>query len=348
MRKPRIYFRADGSSTIGLGHVIRSLALAEMLNKDFYCIFLIQQAQRELIPQIKQVCHEIIDLPSTKAYSQEAQNLVNTRLAEGDIIVLDGYGFDTQCQRIYKTGGCKVVCIDDLHTQYFVADVVINHAPGVDPSQYNTEAYTQLCLGLSFSLLRPAFLDMAQKKRHITHLDTLFICFGGADPFNLSHKTLSILQSSGKTFKAIHVVVGSANPHKHTLGQTQWDKSMGRLSIHENLSALEMSRLMEQSHIALVPASSLLLEVLAIRMPVISGFYVDNQKELYKGFWEAGLIFGVGDFNEMDNLESAFHQIEKSDLLSILEKQREAGIGNAPENIRSVFKTLNHGAVIHS
>ena len=32
--KPKIYFRADGNSRMGLGHVIRSLALAEMLRDD--------------------------------------------------------------------------------------------------------------------------------------------------------------------------------------------------------------------------------------------------------------------------------------------------------------------------
>ena len=44
-----------------------------------------------------------------------------------------------------------------LHAQHFVADVVINHAPGLDSSQYQTEDHTQLCLGLSYSYLDPSF-----------------------------------------------------------------------------------------------------------------------------------------------------------------------------------------------
>ena len=39
MIKPKVYIRADGNSEIGLGHVIRSLALAEMLKDEFCCIF---------------------------------------------------------------------------------------------------------------------------------------------------------------------------------------------------------------------------------------------------------------------------------------------------------------------
>ncbi len=40
--KPKIYFRADGNATMGLGHVIRSLALAEMSNDIFDCHFKIK------------------------------------------------------------------------------------------------------------------------------------------------------------------------------------------------------------------------------------------------------------------------------------------------------------------
>ena len=40
--KQRVYFRADGHAKMGLGHVIRSLALAEMLKEDFDCYFIIR------------------------------------------------------------------------------------------------------------------------------------------------------------------------------------------------------------------------------------------------------------------------------------------------------------------
>ena len=35
----KIYFRADASATIGYGHFIRTLALADMLKDDFDCTF---------------------------------------------------------------------------------------------------------------------------------------------------------------------------------------------------------------------------------------------------------------------------------------------------------------------
>jgi UDP-2,4-diacetamido-2,4,6-trideoxy-beta-L-altropyranose hydrolase len=41
--KSRIVLRADGNSRIGLGRVIRSLALAQMLDEVFECVFAIQE-----------------------------------------------------------------------------------------------------------------------------------------------------------------------------------------------------------------------------------------------------------------------------------------------------------------
>ena len=62
----RIIFRADGNSDIGLGHVIRSLALVEMLKDNFECVFAIQEPVNALVRQIEAVCAELIILPLDK------------------------------------------------------------------------------------------------------------------------------------------------------------------------------------------------------------------------------------------------------------------------------------------
>ena len=73
------------------------------------------------------------------------------------MVVIDGYQFDTEYQQKVKKSGASLVCLDDLHNQHFVADIIINHAPGVDPGKYSAEPYTQYLLGPSYALLRPAF-----------------------------------------------------------------------------------------------------------------------------------------------------------------------------------------------
>jgi len=43
IKQRTIIFRSGGDLTIGMGYFICTLALAEMLNEHFYCVFVIRQ-----------------------------------------------------------------------------------------------------------------------------------------------------------------------------------------------------------------------------------------------------------------------------------------------------------------
>ena len=61
MRK-KIYFRADGNTDIGFGHVIRCLALADMLKDHFECIFATRFVSKYIIEEIEKSCSSYIKL----------------------------------------------------------------------------------------------------------------------------------------------------------------------------------------------------------------------------------------------------------------------------------------------
>jgi len=147
MVKRKIIFRADGGPNIGMGHFIRTLALAEMLKDDFYCIYVTKSPSAYQIIEIEKVCHERLDLPANKSHFKVFLNI----LKGDEIVVLDNYFFTTEYQRAIKNKGCKLVCIDDLHDKEFVADLIINHTPGVLKNDYIAQPYTQLALGLDYA-----------------------------------------------------------------------------------------------------------------------------------------------------------------------------------------------------
>jgi hypothetical protein len=66
--KRTIVFRADGSTTIGMGHFTRTLALAEMLNEHFYCVFATRQPTEYQTSEIGKVCSGQIDLPADDSH----------------------------------------------------------------------------------------------------------------------------------------------------------------------------------------------------------------------------------------------------------------------------------------
>jgi len=342
MQKSKIYFRADGNAEIGLGHVIRSLGLAEMLQEAFECHFIIQNPSPSLKQQIQERCHSIIELAETENYIEEATHLAQICLTGDEIVVLDGYQFKTVYQRTIKNKGCKLVCIDDIYSYHFVADAVINHAPGLNDTYYSLEPYTQLCLGLEYSLLRSPFLKAAQKKRTPSAIDKVFICFGGSDFNNVTFKILKLL--SGKEtfgFKEVNVILGSVNKYRSEIEVFVANSKALKINLHYDLSASKMCALMETCQLAIVPASSILYEIVSVKMIVISGYYVANQLNVYKGFRKLGLIHDVGDFNIFNDYKGIIEKVLNSNNKKMLDLQAQYQQGNSKRNFLRLFTKLS-------
>lgn len=279
MGKSKVYFRADGHNKMGIGHVIRSLALAEMLSPAFECHFIIRTPLPSLKAQILAICHAIIELPDTKHHLTEAQNL-SSHFTPEDIVVLDGYHFKTDYQTIIKVQGCKLVCIDDIHTNHFVADAIVNHAGGIKQSDYSCEPYSQLFLGFSYALLRKPFRDTTRPTTaNPTVPRSVLICLGGADPNN---DTLEILKVCAKSpqIKACAVVIGAAFAHltqlKLFLKETQLE-----VQLYKNISAQEMANLMLNCPVAVTAPSTVAIEYLSIGGSLYLKKIADNQKHIF-------------------------------------------------------------------
>ena len=199
--KPDLYIRADGNAQIGLGHLVRCSALAHMLKNDFNIIFFCRSIPKSLEQEFNKSGFKVIHIKDDEEFLESISN--------DKIVVLDGYNFGLDYQRKVKETGCKLVCIDDLHDRKFVADLIINHTPGITPKDYHAQPYTCFALGPEYALLRPSFLEQTKRGRKIKKIETLLIAFGGADPKGLTKKTLQVALEFN-IFKRIIVVTGAS------------------------------------------------------------------------------------------------------------------------------------------
>ncbi|RMA65987.1 UDP-2,4-diacetamido-2,4,6-trideoxy-beta-L-altropyranose hydrolase [Ulvibacter antarcticus] len=287
--KRKLFIRADGNTDIGLGHLIRCSALAEMLLSDFeisfYCIHIPEQISNDFTSKGFKV--KCID-----------NNDDFIKILTGDeTVVLDHYGLNTEFQKRIKSQGNKLVCIDDVFDKEFYADLIINHAPNITKAMYQAQPYTKFALGLDYVLLRTPFIEAAKKAKLPKKENSVFICFGGSDVNNLTEKTVSIVLNDSR-FNEINVVVGSSYSHKTSLELLS--KAHRNVKIHEALDADEMISLMKMTQLAILPCSGILLEALALKLTVIAGTYVDNQSILYDGAKKADLIIDTKHFSEND------------------------------------------------
>jgi len=297
--KPVIYFRVDGNAQIGLGHVVRCIALAQMLESDFNIEFVCNDIPESFINELDQLGFGFTRIDN--------ENDFLSKLISGSIIVLDHYAFDSDYQKKIKEKGYKLVCIDDLHDKTFFADLIINHAPGVTPLNYQAQINTQFALGLDYVLLRPIFLNKAKQPVIRAPIETVFVCFGGADSKNLTQIVVDVLKVDER-FNKIIVVTGSAYSYLNQLKSAIGDSP--NVFLHHAIDSGTVAGLMEQAGLAIVPASGILLEAMAVGCKIIAGMYVENQKFLFEKYKDMQAFVNAQDFSST-NLKVALNEAFK-------------------------------------
>jgi len=288
----KIIFRADGNAEIGLGHLYRLFSLVEEIKSNVQFVFLTREDTiTSVIPNSynKQVISKTISLQDEPKWL--AQNFV----PQSHLIIADGYQFNSSYQKKIKQLGYNLIYVDDLAQEFMYADIVINHSPYINVADYKKHDDTYLALGTKYALLRPMFLKAAKVKRKISTINSAFICFGGADPFNLTLKAVEALLLVN-SFKTINVVLGGA--YKHLQIRDLERKFPTKINIFDNLPEKQLLSVMQKSNYAIVPASTILYELCCVKMPILSGFYVDNQELIYKGFLNNKAIFDAGDMHD--------------------------------------------------
>lgn len=338
----KILFRADGSAEIGLGHVIRTLALAEMLKGHFYCVFAIQQPNDSLLSQIRNICNEVISLPVVPD-AGDLMTELDPYLSGNEIVVLDGYKFATGYQSHIKTKGCALVSIDDIHSYHFVADIVINHGT-IDPSIYSTEKYTQLMLGTKYSLLRRPFLKHLETKNAplSSQSRSIFLCFGGSDINNLTTVYLEWLVQL-QNVENINVVIGSAFRHQDLLYRLVNSSVSNNIRVHKDIDAQAMLDLISSSTVAIVPGSTVAIECASVGIGMVAGYYVDNQHDIVAMLKETGLAETVGDFCQLskDQFLESVAKIFTVDRMEIWSNSRRFFDSNIKARFVNAFERLS-------
>ena len=329
-----ILFRADGNASTGLGHLYRLFSLVEMVKEDYNFVFLTkEESTLDVIPKD----YQLRTIPEHISITQEPEWINAQFPSNSHSIIADGYHFDTKYQKQLKQLGYNIVYIDDLAKEEIYADIVINHSPYLKTSDFKQQSYTHLALGTQFALLRPEFLKAAKETRTIKNIDTAFVCFGGADPHDLTIKAVKALLRI-KRIEQIHVVLGGAYKHEALMGLShQYPK---RIITHRNLSEQELVAIMKSSDFAIAPASTILYELCCVKMPILSGFYVDNQELIYKGFVDKGAIYEGGNMQHYSQEDFLVH------IESILLKDNFNKIINAQHQLFDSDIELRHKKLI--
>lgn len=284
--KTRLFIRSDGNHSIGMGHLMRCISLAKMLAPLYHTIFLCRSAP----PDFNSLCKKNgIEF----RYIEEEEDWVLSLLPE-DTVVIDHYGISKAIHTMVRARNVFLACIDDLCEREYNADLILNHAIGVLPSNYRNREGTCFALGPDYALLQPEFLEAARKKKTPPSNNAIAVCFGGADPLNLTEIACRVLSDDNQNaIGDVHVICG---PGYQFLPQLQeLVKPNGRMYLHLNIDAAAMAFIFEKCSFALVTASSIAYEVLSCGCTIFFGYSAKNQYYLYNGLLKMGIGVDLGD-----------------------------------------------------
>ena len=277
-----ILFRADSSSTIGTGHIMRDLVLAKQY-KDSNIVFVTQDLKGNINHKILEEGYRVELLKDNSLY--EFQKIID--IYSPNLVVIDSYDINYNYEKQLKTQNLKLklLSFDDTYEKHY-CDILLNHNISANESKYKDliPEYCELRCGAEYTLLRDEFIQ--QKK-----MKTVFLAMGGADHSNINIDILEVL----KEFKNIDVnlVTTTANQNLEQLQEYVKNKDWIELHINSN----KIAKLMRVSNFAIVTPSVTLNEVFFMNLPFIAIKTADNQKDMTQYLLKNN-YFILEEFNE--------------------------------------------------
>jgi len=291
LKNKNILFRADSSSKIGIGHIMRDLVLANRYIKmGGNIIFASQDLNGNINKQIIDTGFKVKILKSNS--KKELVRLIKKLMI--DLLVIDHYKINYKKEKyIKKKTKVKILSLDDTYKKHY-CDILINHNINAKKKKYKflTPKFCKIRCGGKYTLLRDEFYKEKNKVyKKNKKIKKVFIAMGGADTGELNIKILNIL----KEFKNIqaNIVTTTTNKHLHKLKKI----STNDKTIKLHINSTKIAKLMRKSHFAIITPSVTLNEVYFMKLKFIAIKTADNQKNIYK-FLKKKNYIALNKFNK--------------------------------------------------
>jgi UDP-2,4-diacetamido-2,4,6-trideoxy-beta-L-altropyranose hydrolase len=287
----KLFFFTQGNDRIGHGHLMRCRSLAERVSEAFDCRFVLVQSPAELRAQLFAGFASL----GFASYS-EALTYLAGQASPHDLVIIDSYEVTARAVQQLREQGLNTLAINDLPEQALPADWLLNHAPGLRPEDFQLSSPTRLLLGARYLLLRKPFFEISDSPTP-PRQDRMFVCFGGSDPEGLSLKVIRYLRESGMSLP-LEILTNSPQT-RDRIRAFQQEHQIEGIQLHSRLDAEAIIALIQSCSLAVLPGSTIALEAMCVGIPLLTGYYVENQMRMAHNFGKLGLALNVGDFRKM-------------------------------------------------
>lgn len=254
----QVAIRADMSSRIGMGHVMRCRTLGLALLEQGYHVTLISAGVPDAVAQ--RLRDENFSLVTCATAVPDA-GIAALCALRPDLVITDAYHLAPADFECLTAAGIPYAVIDDEAMSSAREPVLlIDHNPGAAGGTYAHLPSSMLLIGSGYTLIRPEVRSLVGGVDRDS--DTICLSLGGADPQALTEPLALALAEGGWQ---VRVVIGEVNARSSEV--------RARLAGGAGISCLEpvdLPSALRTSSVAVLGAGITLWEACFLRTPVVA------------------------------------------------------------------------------
>lgn len=334
-----VLFRCDGDEEIGLGHVVRCLALAEELTFDHNCrvTFAINRGKTG-IDMIKEYGYALFTINNNmESFSEGAFLKKAVQKTACDVLIMDfREKISLEFLVSLKKQGILLVDIDDPDEKRLVADLAF-YPPVPQVKKMDWSGFKgQLMVGWEWVILRKEFINEAKKQRHPNDRLHILVTMGGSDPAGFTLKAMEALELLEEEFDTT-VVLGRAFSGEKELHDFLI-RAKREFKILKNVE--NMAKIMASADLAIASFGVTAYELAYMGVPAVYICLTDDHAESCQAFVEAGVAVKMGGENT--------YCLDKILQLVRNEDKRVAMMFNTENGLKNNGTKLMAAKIIHS
>lgn len=339
---PRFAFRVNGNKDIGMGHVMRCLCLARLLEdcslfiindnpkvlekvREFDCLPIPIAAPKEedfqVMTDILNCYPKMLKKPMPSEQQELEEVLALLKKEKVDVLIADLVSASREYLETLKEKGFFLINLDELGATHFPSDIVFNCNSVSKTTKYQKEKYTKVYMGSEYVLLRKEFSGLAKRSIQ-SRLRRILVTCGGTDMKGLSLKILRALQPFLKECE-VTLLVGPDFKFRDELNRLL--NVMRNIVIKENVK--DMRQEMLRSDLAIASGGTTMYELAACGTPAVILCQYEHQNEFANVLEEQGVLVNLGIGEIVD--ESAIEESVRSLLFDVDKRKAMSGAGQS-------------------
>ncbi|HEY8654589.1 MAG TPA: bifunctional UDP-2,4-diacetamido-2,4,6-trideoxy-beta-L-altropyranose hydrolase/GNAT family N-acetyltransferase [Dermatophilaceae bacterium] len=306
----RILVLCDGGGPLGVGHVIRSLALAEASVAAGHSVVVAGHFEGAFVRgQLALAPVEVVQLVAPMA-DGDLQLIVDlVRTLRPDVLHVDSYeapgllgelvespgvepGFGILALGGQPAGNVLLSNMEDGSFGRRPADVVLDPTIGAELSPRPDDGSTLLLRGSRYAPIRQRVLDARRSGQADTAHDaaarSVLVVMGGTDPVGLAPVAVELLAGTGLALDVTVIAVGEIAERVRAAAEGS-SLSLSVLAPVDDLAAL-----MVRQDLVVSAAGTSVGELCCLGVPMALVWAVGNQREGYDRVVAAGAAVGLG------------------------------------------------------